>query len=53
MRFATGPERHIKDPAPLLGQHNDAVLGERLRLDVDARSALREAGVVGERPNGY
>ena len=53
MRFAAGPERHIAKPAPLLGQDNDAVLGERLGLDADARSALREAGVVGERPHGY
>jgi crotonobetainyl-CoA:carnitine CoA-transferase CaiB-like acyl-CoA transferase len=53
MRFAAGPERHIASPAPLLGQHNDAVLGEELGLDADARAALREAGVVGERPQGY
>ena len=53
MRFAVGPERHIMHPAPTLGQHNDAVLGDRLGLDADARSALREAGVVGERPQGY
>jgi len=53
MRFAAGPERHVAKPAPLLGQDNDAVLGERLGLDANARSALREAGVVGERPHGY
>jgi crotonobetainyl-CoA:carnitine CoA-transferase CaiB-like acyl-CoA transferase len=33
----------IRAPAPALGQHNDAVLGERLGLDL---AALKEAGVV-------
>ena len=38
-------------PSPTLGQHNDEVLGE-LGVDADARAALREAGLIGERPAG-
>ncbi|MDR3535596.1 MAG: CaiB/BaiF CoA-transferase family protein [Acetobacteraceae bacterium] len=32
--------------APLLGEHTDAVLGERLGLGADALAALREKGVI-------
>ena len=35
--------REIRSPAPTLGQHHEAVLGERLGEDVNA---LREAGVI-------
>jgi crotonobetainyl-CoA:carnitine CoA-transferase CaiB-like acyl-CoA transferase len=34
------------EPAPLLGQHTEAVLGERLGLDAAAIAALRRDGVV-------
>jgi crotonobetainyl-CoA:carnitine CoA-transferase CaiB-like acyl-CoA transferase len=33
-------------PPPLLGEHTDAVLGERLGLDAEALAALREKGVI-------
>ncbi len=33
-------------PPPLLGEHTDAVLSERLGLDDAARAALREKGVI-------
>jgi crotonobetainyl-CoA:carnitine CoA-transferase CaiB-like acyl-CoA transferase len=33
-------------PPPLLGEHTDAVLRERLKLDDAAVAALREKGVI-------
>ncbi len=38
-------------PAPLLGQHTDEVLSEKLGLDGDALRSLRESGAIGPRPN--
>ena len=38
-------------PSPTLGQHNDEVL-EELGVDAAARAALRDAGIIGERPVG-
>ena len=32
--------------APMLGEHTDAVLGERLGLDPASLAALREKGVI-------
>jgi crotonobetainyl-CoA:carnitine CoA-transferase CaiB-like acyl-CoA transferase len=32
--------------APMLGEHTDAVLGEKLGLSADALRALREKGVI-------
>jgi crotonobetainyl-CoA:carnitine CoA-transferase CaiB-like acyl-CoA transferase len=33
-------------PPPLLGEHNDDVLGELLGLGADERRALREQGII-------
>jgi crotonobetainyl-CoA:carnitine CoA-transferase CaiB-like acyl-CoA transferase len=38
-------------PSPTLGQHNDEILAE-LGVDAHERAALREAGLIGERPAG-
>lgn len=39
-------------PAPLFGQHNDAVLGELLGYDAPRISQLRDAGVIADHPTG-
>jgi crotonobetainyl-CoA:carnitine CoA-transferase CaiB-like acyl-CoA transferase len=41
---ATPPDYRMA--APLLGEHTDAVLGDRLGLDAAALAALREKGVI-------
>ena len=43
----TGIGSWVRAPSPLLGQHNDEVLGE-LGLDGAARDALRRLGIIGE-----
>jgi crotonobetainyl-CoA:carnitine CoA-transferase CaiB-like acyl-CoA transferase len=40
----------IRTPAPLLGQHTDDVLRERLGLGDDEIEELRREGVIGRRP---
>jgi crotonobetainyl-CoA:carnitine CoA-transferase CaiB-like acyl-CoA transferase len=42
-----GVDAWIRSPAPLLGEHNDEVLGD-LGLDATERDALRAIGIIGE-----
>lgn len=47
-----GVERFTRSPAPLLGEHNDAVLRELLNLDEEAIEGLRNRAVIGDWPAG-
>lgn len=42
----------MRRPSPTLGQHNDEVLGGILGLTDAERRALRDDGVIGDRPRG-
>jgi len=50
MRFSGGPDRWFRRPAPLLGEHNDEVLGAELGLSTAELDALRADKVIGDRP---
>jgi crotonobetainyl-CoA:carnitine CoA-transferase CaiB-like acyl-CoA transferase len=39
----------VREPAPLLGQHTDEVLGTYLRMSDAEIAALRQAGVIGKK----
>jgi len=47
-----GVDRWLRSPAPTLGEHNEAVLGDLLKLSESAIADLRAAGVIGNRPEG-
>lgn len=50
MRFDREQAHPIPGPAPTLGQHNDAVLGDLLGLSAEERARLRTEKIIGERP---
>jgi crotonobetainyl-CoA:carnitine CoA-transferase CaiB-like acyl-CoA transferase len=50
MRLSSTPNQWHRSHAPLLGQHNEEVLGKELGLSADELDALREAKVIGDRP---
>jgi len=52
MRFSAGPERYWTAPAPMLGQHTEEVLRERLGLTDADLDALRARDVIGTVPLG-
>ena len=45
-------DRWVRMPAPILGQDNAAILGERLGHSDAELAALEEAGVIGDWPQG-
>ena len=47
----SGVDHWLRLPAPTLGQHNDEVLGS-VGVDAARLAALRETGVIGDRPTG-
>jgi crotonobetainyl-CoA:carnitine CoA-transferase CaiB-like acyl-CoA transferase len=48
----TGRARWNERPAPVVGEHNDEVLGGLLGLNDDDLAALTAAGIIGDRPAG-
>ena len=48
----TGRDRWNERPAPVVGEHNDEVLGGLLGLSTDDMAALAAAGIIGDRPAG-
>jgi crotonobetainyl-CoA:carnitine CoA-transferase CaiB-like acyl-CoA transferase len=51
-RMAAGPDHWLHSPPPLIGEHNDAVLGKDLGLSDEERNGLCERDIVGIRPLG-
>ncbi len=52
MRFSAGPDRFWKTPAPLLGEHTEAVLREAMELTDEVLARLRDEHVIGTAPLG-
>ncbi len=50
IRFSRGPDRFHRRPAPLLGEHNEAVLHD-LGISGDELAELGEQGVIGRVPD--
>jgi crotonobetainyl-CoA:carnitine CoA-transferase CaiB-like acyl-CoA transferase len=50
VRMSAGPARYWSGPAPMLGQHTDAVLRDELSVSDDELERLREAHVIGTTP---
>ena len=46
IRLHAGGKSEIRSPAPTLGQHTDAVLGELLAMKTDELTRLRADGVT-------
>jgi crotonobetainyl-CoA:carnitine CoA-transferase CaiB-like acyl-CoA transferase len=49
---ATGVDRWIRRPAPVLGEHNREILGDRLGCSDEELQSLETAGVIGTWPAG-
>ena len=50
-RFAS-VDRWLRSPAPMLGEHNEAILGGLLGLSRDELDQLVTDGIIGNRPKG-
>jgi crotonobetainyl-CoA:carnitine CoA-transferase CaiB-like acyl-CoA transferase len=50
MRLASTPTRWHRSHAPLLGEHNEEILGKELGLSAEELDDLRKANVIGDRP---
>jgi crotonobetainyl-CoA:carnitine CoA-transferase CaiB-like acyl-CoA transferase len=51
MSFSGLPRGLRREPAPMLGQHNEEILRDELGLSDEELEALREAQVIGTRPS--
>lgn len=49
-RFSFGPERHYSGNAPLLGEHNDEILGQELKISPEKIAQLEKSKIIGCKP---